>query len=612
MDMPASPGRAPDEAAGAAGADQANEADDLVAIVRRRARRTPEHVAFSFVDFAVDRAGRARAVDYETLDERARAVAATLRRTCAPGDRVAVACPHSAEYVEAWLGCLYAGCVAVPLPGPERPGQAVRLRGVLADCSPRHVLTTAGVRPDVDAALEDARAGTGDTVLCVDEIPDEAAAGWSDPSRSPGDLAFLQYTSGSTRDPVGVCVSHANLIANVRQIERQSEMDDRSVVVSWLPFFHDMGLISGIVLPLGTGAHAVLFTPMAFLQEPGRWLRLITEYRGTWTAGPDFAFDLCVRRVGPDRRGGLDLSSLTSVTNGSEQVRPGGIAAFLDAFGPCGLDPVALSPGYGLAEATLGVAAAVRGAAARAFDRAELTEGRARPAAGAAGGAGAPVRELVSCGPPLPGVSLLVIDPDTGAALPPGRVGEVCASGPNVTAGYWGRPDLTRAAFTAFPDGPPGRWLRTGDMGFVHEGELYITGRRKELVIVDGRNHAPADIELTVEGAHPAIRPGGVAAFAVETGDGEELGVAVELRGGRLGEPAAGVAGAVNAALAAEHGLPAAELVFVRPGRLPRTTSGKIRRAECRTRFAAGARDPADSAVIAAVVAAEPVADGAR
>lgn len=587
MDMPASPGRA------------ADGAGDLVAIVRHRARRTPEHVAFSFVDFAADRAGRALAVDYETLDERARAVAATLQRTCAPGDRVAVACPQSADYVEAWLGCLYAGCVAVPLPGPERPGQAVRLRGVLADCAPRHVLTTAKVRPDVDAALEGER-GDGDAVLCVDEIPAGAAGDWTDPPRSPADLAFLQYTSGSTRDPVGVCVSHANLMANVRQIERQSEMDDRSVVVSWLPFFHDMGLISGIVLPLGTGAHAVLFTPMAFLQEPGRWLRLVSEYRGTWTAGPDFAFDLCVRRIGPDRRGDLDLSSLTSITNGSEQVRPGSVAAFLDAFGPCGLDPVAVSPGYGLAEATLGVTAADRGAVIRAFDRAELTEGRARRADG---GTRAPARELASCGPPLPGVSVLVVDPETGAELPAGRIGEICASGPNITEGYWRRPELTRAVFTEFPGGPPGRWLRTGDMGFLHEGELYITGRRKELVIVDGRNHAPADIELTVEAAHEAIRPGGVAAYAVQTADGEELGVAAELRGGRLDEPTTGVADAVNAALAAEHGLRAGELVFVRPGRLPRTTSGKIRRAECRTRFAAASLDPEDAAVIGAVMA---------
>ncbi|MBE1530417.1 fatty acyl-AMP ligase [Actinomadura algeriensis] len=591
---PASPGGGP------------AEPDDLVAIVRRRAARTPENVAFSFMDFAADRAGRARAVDYETLDERARAIAATLRRTCAPGDRVAVTCPHGPGYVEAWLGCLYAGCVAVPLPGPERPGQAVRLRGVLADCAPSRVLTTTGVRADVEAALDGAPGAALDAVLCVDRVPTEAAADWSDPPRSPGDLAFLQYTSGSTREPVGVCVSHANLIANVRQIERQSEMDDRSVVVSWLPFFHDMGLISGIVLPLGVGAHAVLFTPMAFLQEPRRWLRLISDYRGTWTAGPDFAFELCVRRIAPDRRRDLDLSSLTGMTDGSEQVRSDGIGAFLDAFVPCGLDPVAVSPGYGLAEATLGVTSADRGAVIRAFDRAELTAGRARPAAPG----GRPARELVSCGPPLPEVSVLIVDPDTGAELPPGRIGEVCASGPNITEGYWGRPDLTRAVFADSLAGRPGRWLRTGDMGFLRDGELYVTGRRKELVVVDGRNHAPADVESTVERAHAAIRPGGVAAFAVETADGEGLGVAVELRGGRLDEPVGVVADAVNAVLAAEHGLRAEELVFLRPGRLPRTTSGKIRRAECRTRFAAGGLDPLDSAVIAAVAADGMATDG--
>ncbi|WP_176611497.1 fatty acyl-AMP ligase [Actinomadura sp. WMMB 499] len=599
-----SPGEAAEDGAAGmpappAGPDGPDGPDDLVAIVRRRAERTPEQVAFSFVDFAADRAGRARAVDYETLDERARAVAATLQRTCAPGDRVAVACPHGPGYVEAWLGCLYAGCVAVPLPEPERSGQAVRLRGVLADCAPRRVLTTTGARADVEAALDGA---PEDAVLCVDQVPTEAAAGWTDPPRSPGDLAFLQYTSGSTREPVGVCVSHANLIANIRQIERQSEMDDRSVVVSWLPFFHDMGLISGIVLPLGAGAHAVLFAPMAFLQEPHRWLRLISDYRGTWTAGPDFAFDLCVRRIGPDRRRDLDLTSLTSIANGSEQVRPGSVGAFLDAFGPCGLDPVAVSPGYGLAEATLGVTAAVRGARVRAFDRAELTAGRARPADGAG-----PARDLVSCGPPLPGVRVLVIDPETGAELPPGRIGEVCASGANISDGYWRRPELTRTVFTELPDGPPGRWLRTGDMGFLHEDELFITGRRKELVVVDGRNHAPADLELTVERAHAAIRPAGVAAFAVETADGEALGVAVELRGGRLGEPVAELAGTVNAALATDHGLRAELLVFVRPGRLPRTTSGKIRRAECRARFAAPGTAPQDPAVIGAVAA-----DGGR
>ncbi|MCX2970490.1 MULTISPECIES: fatty acyl-AMP ligase [Streptomyces] len=636
------PARAPSATASAAApatgsaapAQAPAEPGSLDGWLRHWARERPDARAVTFVDFAHSARGTATTVSWAELERRTAAVAGWLAARVEPGARVAVLAPQGVDYLVAVLAAQRSGAVAVPLMPPGRSGHADRLAATFADCAPAAVLTTAAHEADVrelvaglapgQPAPGQPAPGTPDPgtpdpgeprasrrtvpgrplVVDVEAAAEEGgAAGHHRPAGhraaagEPEGVAYLQYTSGSTRRPTGAVIGHANVLANVRQVCDAYGFGPGSghTVVSWLPLFHDMGLVLAVASPVVCGLHAVLMDPAAFLRRPGRWLRLLSTHPRTVTAAPNFAYDLAAARVGPEEKDWLRLDDVRVMINGAEPVRAATVERFQAAFAPCGLRPEAHRPSYGMAEATVLAAASRAGRPPRTtvLDREALAAGTARPpAAPEAGGV------YVSCGLPA-GQELRVVAPESGTPLPPGRVGELWLRGPNVARGYWNPDEEGRRAFAGtLPDDAGGPWLRTGDLGVLHEGELYVTGRLKDLVIVGGRNHYPQDLELTAEQAHAAVRPHHVAAFAVPAptdaaGDpGERLVLVAETA--RAGQaPPAEVAAAVRGAVSARHGVAAHDVRLLPPGSVPRTSSGKVARAAARRAYLAGAYDEA-------------------
>ena len=504
----------------------------LVDVLRRRAREAPAQTAFTFLG---DGEHETLAWSYAELERRSRAVASHLRSRLEPGDRVVLSYPPGLEFVAAFLGCLYAGVIAVPMPAAHPRRSAERMAAVAADCQPALVLDS------------------------QTEIASDAAKGW--PAPAPDGIAFLQYTSGSTARPKGVKVTHANLLANLAMIQAAEANDAASRGLSWLPAYHDMGLIEGILQPLYAGYPAWLMPPAAFLQRPARWLEAISRLRITVSGAPDFAYALCARRIGDDELARLDLRSWRVAYNGSEPVSARTLAAFARRFAPCGFREAALRPVYGLAEATLLVSASRAAQASPrtlALDAAALAEGRVELA-----GPGDPAAlSVVSCGPAVQGTEITIRAPD-------GQVGEIQVSGPSVTRGYWSQ------------DHAPGA-LGTGDLGFLHQGELYVTGRLKDLVILRGRKLYPQDIERSVQECHAAIE--GAVAFAVQEEHVDRLIVLAEVeRGADAGWD--GVLHAIADAVFRRHECAIAATVLVRRRTLPRTSSGKLMRFRCREQF---------------------------
>ncbi|WP_410573718.1 fatty acyl-AMP ligase [Amycolatopsis sp. cmx-4-61] len=544
------------------------------------ARRLGDRIAVTHLDYRDGGDGRAVTLTWRELDERVEAVAARLSEVAGPGERAAVLAGQSTGYVVAFLGALRAGLVAVPLFAPGLPGHAGRLAAALADCGPRVVLTTAGELDAVTRFL--AGSPVAPVVVDVDAVPPARARDWPDPD--PDAPAYLQYTSGSTRSPAGVVLTHRNVLANARQAcAAYGAESGTTSTVSWLPLFHDMGLILGIGAPMARGLASVLMNPLAFLERPARWLRALSASPGAISAAPNFAYAYCASRVTEADKLYLELSRVVALINGSEPVLPATIAKFHDAFAGCGLRPEVHRSSYGLAEATVLVSVTGAGKPPRqvTFDRDRLAAGAAVPATGAS------ATTLVSCGRPA-GQRVRIADPVTGEAAGPGEVGEIRVSGPNVGRGYWGRAAASAATFGLPPlDPETGEgWLATGDLGVVFDGELFVTGRLKDLVVVDGRNHYPQDIEQTVE-AHPAVRPHSAAAFAIGGDDGEAAVVAAERAKDTQADLAAATA-ALRAAVSAGHGLRLHDVVFLAPGEVPRTSSGKISRARCRESYLDG------------------------
>ena len=550
----------------------------LVDALLDRAAREPDGIA---VRFLVDGAGVETVLSCGRLERRARAVAAALLQRTAPGERALLLLPSGPAFVEAFYGCLFAGVIAVPAYPPEslRPQHVQRLRTIVDDAAASVILT--------DRASADTLAPLfpGRTVLAADGVEDGAAEDWRHPALSGDRIAFLQYTSGSTSQPKGVQVSHGNLVANERLIRDGFGIGAGDTIVSWLPLFHDMGLIGGLLQPVFTGVPCVLMTPTAFLERPVRWLEAIGRTGGTVSGGPDFAFRLCVERIGEAALVGLDLGGWRLAFSGSEPIRRDTLDAFAAKFAPAGFRPESFFACYGLAEATLFVTGGRRGQGIGrlACDAAALGEGRVAPGGDMA---------LMSCGRPQPGHALLIADPETGRPLDDGRVGEVWTSGPSVAHGYWRHPAATAAAFVEHHGAT---WLRTGDLGALSDGELFITGRLKDMLIVRGRNLYPQDLERAVEEQVPRIRKGRVAVFPVDQDGREAIGVAAEAGRGALngGDGAQALADAVVRAVAEACGDPPAVVVLLNPGGLPRTTSGKIQRSACRAGLAAGSLDAA-------------------
>ncbi|MEO6196448.1 MAG: amino acid adenylation domain-containing protein [Thermoanaerobaculia bacterium] len=552
----------------------------FVDVLRRRASERPDQRVYSVLT------GDGAEVDsltYVELERSAASIAAALRAVAAPGDRALLLHAPGIDFIASFFGCLLAGVAAVPAHPPQPRRDSPRLRAIARDAAPRVVLTTSSLRKMAGAGLGQAPELAEAVWIAVDELP---ARAWNGSGPAPDSIAFLQYTSGSTALPKGVMVTHANLMHNERMIRAAFEQDEESVVVGWLPLYHDMGLIGNVLQPLFCGGRCVLMSPAAFLQRPRRWLEAISRYRATTSGGPNFAYDLCVSRIPPEARQGLDLSSWRVAYNGAEPVRAETLDRFAAAFGPSGFRRESFYPCYGLAEATLFVAGGVpgRGARVKAVDAASLERHEAEPAS-----PGAPTRRLVSCGEAWEGQRIAVVDPESGAELPAGRIGEIWVGGASVALGYWNRPEQTEHDFRAILAGEAGGrgFLRTGDLGFVEGGELFVTGRLKDLVILRGRNHYPQDLELTAERAHPGLRSGCGAAFAVDL-DGEERLVLVCEIQSRPGATVDEIAGAVRRSIAEEHEVQVFEVVLVQAATIPKTSSGKIQRQACRAAYLAG------------------------
>ncbi|MEH3066054.1 MAG: AMP-binding protein [Methylobacterium radiotolerans] len=550
----------------------------LVAILRARAAATPDRLTLRFL---TDGRAVGASLDYAELDRRVRALAARLQRDAEPGARALIALPSGPDYVVAFFACLYAGLVAVPSFPPETrdPHHAARLALMIADMAPRHVLTDRANRETVAATC----AGSSvSAIVCVDAVGSAGAEAWRPVPCPPDTLAFLQYTSGSTANPKGVEVTHGNIVANARWLAEAIAPGPDDVFVSWLPLYHDMGLIAGLIEPIFAGAPLVLMSPQAFLARPASWLEAIGAHGGTISGGPDFAYRLACERVGAAALAGLDLAGWRVAYSGAEPIRPRTLTRFAARFAPAGFAPTALSPAYGLAEATLLVAAKPLGTPWRRLSVAPAALAAGRAVADEAGTA------LAGSGRPVRPEHLRIVDPRTGLPCPDGTVGEIWLSGPCVARGYWNNPEATRATFVP-RDGAT--WLRTGDLGFLDGGELFVTGRAKDLIILRGHNVYPQDVETAVEARVPALRPGRVAAFAVEGPAGEAIGIAAEI-GRSAAARAPEIAAAVDAALAEVLAEPAELVALLAPGTLPKTTSGKLRRGACRDGLAAGDLTP--------------------
>jgi acyl-CoA synthetase (AMP-forming)/AMP-acid ligase II len=573
----------------------------LVELLRRRAAVGADALAFTFLADGETERDR---LTYAALDAQARAIAATLaERGVAPGARAILLFPPGLDFIAAFFGALYAGVVAVPC-YPPHPSQVARslarLVAVTGDAEPSIVLCSTGT---IDLAPIIARhAPTMATLpwLATDTIHLVRSDEWSQPDVGTDTLAFLQYTSGSTASPRGVMVTHGNLLHNLAYAHDIEENTPESTSVSWLPVIHDMGLIEGVLQPAYAGYPAYLMAPTAFLQRPIRWLRAISRYRATNSGGPNFAYDLCTRKITPEQRDTLDLSSWSVAYNGAEPIRHDTLIAFHRAFEPCGFRWRSFYPVYGLAEATLVVSSGRRldEPVTHVVAAPALGEGRLVPASGEG-----QTSSLVACGPVGSGTHVAIVDPDTLLPLGDGLVGEVWIASPSVARGYWRRHEDTEKTFNATLPDDDRRYLRTGDLGAWIDGQLAIVGRIKDMLIVHGMKYAPQDLENTAERQHAAIRPGCAAAFAAVGGgpDGEEIVLAVEIDRRQLemgredrdslrtaeGTGAAGLrvlddlAMRIHRAVFDEHGIQLHGVLLVHPGGVPRTSSGKVRRHAC-------------------------------
>src|SRR5215213_3434465 len=554
-------------------------AEDLVTLLRQRAQAQPERLAYTFLS---DGEQEEETFSCSQLDQRARAIAARLQRTVATGERVLLLYAPGLEYIAAFFGCIYAGAVAVPAYPPRHNRNQLRLQTLVTDARAKTALTLTHVLSRItrDANLAQL------SWISSDEIANEESDGWCAPHLSGDNLVLLQYTSGSTTTPKGVMINHRNLLSNERLIEHAFSQSSESVVVGWLPLYHDMGLIGNVIQPLFVGAPCILMSPMAFLQKPFRWLQAISRYRATTSGGPNFAYDLCVRKINAEQRATLDLSSWRVAFNGAEPVRQETLERFAAAFAPCGFAFDAFRPCYGLAEATLLVsgrtgneplvATTVQAHALEAGHAIETT-------------LAVDARTLVNCGGALAQDKVVIVDPKTLTECAPGAVGEIWVAGPGVAQGYWNDPAETDRIFRAYlPESGEGPFLRTEDLGFLLDGKLFVTGRLKDLIIIRGLNHYPQDIELTVERCHTALRPGCCAAFSVDVA-GEERLVIVQEVDQRRQFRAETVIESINEAVAREHELQAHAIVLVTPGTVPKTSSGKIQRYACCEAFLRGA-----------------------
>lgn len=567
----------------------------ILSMLHGRASMRPDDLAFTFTDYSGSPAGVVQSLTWSQLARRTTNVARELTRLGAPGDRAVILAPQGLEYILAFLGSMQAGLVAVPLPLPHPGAGGERVSAVLADTTPSVVLTTASAVADVETFVSATPQAMPPTIVAIDTLALDAEAPLEvGPAELPS-IAYLQYSSGSTRSPAGVMISHRNLTVNFEQLMRSffadAPLPPDATLVSWLPFYHDMGLVLGVCAPILCGRRADLMSPVAFLERPARWIRALAANPHAWSSAPNFAFDLAARKTTDEDLDGLDLRGVVGIISGAERVEPATLHRFVDRFAHFDFRDHMMRPAYGLAEATVFVATGTwdEDAPAGYFDPDELGAGRVRRSAA---GRGTPlIRYRVPQSP-----TLRIVDGDTRRECPPDAVGEIWVHGENVAEGYWGKSPDAQSGFGATlvdpsPGTPDGPWLRTGDLGFVCDGELHIVGRIKDLLIIRGRNHYPEDIEATVQ----EVTRGRVAAIAVPVDGAERLVTVVEIK-----DPASDVEDVkekVTAAISNAHGLSVEDLVLVAPGSLPTTTSGKIQRTACAEQYRRGAFERLDVSV---------------
>ncbi|MEV0296514.1 long-chain-fatty-acid--AMP ligase FadD32 [Nocardia sp. NPDC050710] len=593
----------------------------LIDFVDKHSAENGDGLAYRYIDYSRERDGEYQDLTWREFGVRLRAVAARLQQVSRQRDRVAILAPQGLDYVVSLFAAVYAGNIAVPLFDPEEQGHTDRLHAVLNDCTPAAILTVSTAAAGVRNFFRHLPATQRPRIIAVDAIPDSVGAQWVWPDIEIDDIAYLQYTSGSTRTPAGVEITHRAVGTNLLQMIDAIGVTENSRGVTWLPLFHDMGLLC-VILPTIGGGFITIMSPSAFVRRPYRWIKelaAVSDGAGTFAAAPNFAFEHAAVRGLPKPGEDLDLSNVIGLINGSEPVSVSSMKKFNDAFAPYGLPKTAIKPCYGMAEATLFVSATKNSDEAKVVyvDRGELNAGRMVQVAPDADNAIA----QVSCGYVALSQWAAIVDPEHGTEQPDGSVGEIWLHGNNMGIGYWGRPEESEATFRnrlarrlrkgshAQGTEPDAQWMRTGDFGAYLDGELYITGRVKDLVIVDGRNHYPQDLEFSAQEANSALRPGFVAAFSVpanqlpaevfaqgshsglrfDADDTSEQLVVVAERGTGAGkldpEPIADI---VRAAIAQRHGVTVRDLLLVPAGSIPRTSSGKIARRACRAAYLEG------------------------
>ncbi|MEC3952786.1 long-chain-fatty-acid--AMP ligase FadD32 [Nocardia sp. CDC153] len=588
----------------------------LMDLIDQRAAAHGDDVVYRYADYSRALEGEYRELTWSEFQLRVCAVAARVQQVSAPGDRVAVLAPHGLDYVVAFFGAIAAGAIAVPLFTPDEPGHTDRLHAVLADSAPAVILTTVSAAAGVRDFYGRRPGRKRPRIIAVDAVPTVLEASWRRPDATADAIAYLQYTSGSTRTPAGVEITHRAVATNLLQLADALGLDADCRGVSWLPLFHDMGLLC-VILPMVCGRHITLLSPSAFIRRPYRWIKELgatTDGGGVFSAAPNFAFEYAAERGRPAPGTRLDLSKVIGLINGSEPVTVSAMRKFTEAFAPYGLASNAIKPCYGMAEATVFVSATQAEVAARVVhvDRERLNAGRMVPVT--------PEREdavaQVSCGYLARAQWAVITDPASGRERPDGTVGEIWLHGDNLGVGYWNRPDETIKTFRnrlvrrlfkdSHAEGAPAdaRWLRTGDFGAYLGGQLYVTGRVKDLVIINGRNHYPQDLEHSAQNASTALRPGFIAAFSVpanelprhatterpvEPDDTSDQLIIVAERGTGIGklDPDL-IASRVRAALSSRHGVLVRDLLLVPAGSIPRTSSGKIARRACRAAYLDG------------------------
>ncbi|NEO48620.1 MAG: fatty acyl-AMP ligase [Moorea sp. SIO4A3] len=559
--------------------------ETLVDLLESRTLQQPDQLGFTFL---ADGEKQEVNLTYKQLDLQARAIAASLQARVSEGERVLLLYPSGLEYITAFFGCLYAGVIAIPVYPPKRNQKMSRLKAIVTDANPTLALTVTPLLDNIQERFAEHPELASLSCLATNNIDINQALNWQKPYLERRTIAFIQYTSGSTGTPKGVIVNHKNILHNSEYIQTAFQLTPKSVSVSWLPIFHDMGLIDGILQPLYTGFHGVFMSPDAFVRKPLRWLEAISHYRATHCGGPNFGYELCLDKIDIDQRTSLDLSSWLTAYSGAEPIRSETLKRFSKFFDPCGFKAQFLYPCYGMAETTLMVSGGFVDSKP-IYLRVQANELENNHII-VVDNDSQNIKELVGCGRTWLDTKIIIADPETLNKTSSDQVGEILVSSASVAQGYWNKPEETKKTFQAYlADTGEGPFLRTGDLGFIRNGELFITGRLKDLIIIRGRNHYPQDIELTVEQSNLALRPNCGGAFSVEVNGEEELVIVQEVKRECLRKiDIDEVSRCIRRAVVEEHELQVYDVVLIKTTSIPKTSSGKIQRSACKQKYLNG------------------------